>query len=358
MMRPVLGGPGFSDERRWTHKYLTRAGNWEKLRGGGWINGTKSRDPFAAALTGNTSDVLQGGLLMGQETGKQTWAPSFFGALTAGIAHGATSLTVGLTHAVEIVRRRGSTGTLRIVGPPTPNGFCQEGLLTYSAVNTGTGAVTITASGQNEVQGVNIAGTVSGGTFRIGFPQADGSVIWTGTIAHNATFGTVVSNANTALDAIFGAGVVVASGASYPALVLTFTTTTNALRNVLPVLVDVASLTGATTATVSTTTPGFYGAFAVGSLIGQDDGTYLPKSFIGPGYGEMVADGATTPTGGVVPWPLIPTAMKEIVWSEIAPTVTDTGIREWIKQKLNNAGAFGAHGTGHFTFVDNYNASA
>lgn len=351
MMRPVLGGPGVSDERRWSHKYIFTNGQWAKLPGGGLIDTAKSRDPF----NGGTPEVLSPGLIMGQIGTGRKWAPSFFARVTAAVAHGATTVNVAPVEAVEIVRREGATGTLLCVGPTMPNGQAQVGRLAYSAVNQTTGDITVTATGQNEVQTVNIAGTISGGTFRLGFIQGDGTVQWTGTIAHNATFSTVITNANTALDALFGTGKVVASGAGYTALAITFTLTDQALRNVQGVQVATQSLTGATGATVTETTPGYFGALAAGTLIGSTDGSFFPHSVIHPGYGVQVADGASNPAiGGVVQWASVPMSGM-VEWSELTPVVTDVGIRRWIAQQLNNVAFNGGAAGGGFSFSDFYN---
>jgi hypothetical protein len=107
MMRPILGGPGLSDERRWSQKFVFRDGKFDKLPGGGFFDALKCRDPF----NGGSSDILQPGLFMGQVTGSQKWAPSFFGKLTAAVLNGATTVNVGVAEAVEINRRVGATGS-------------------------------------------------------------------------------------------------------------------------------------------------------------------------------------------------------------------------------------------------------
>lgn len=107
------------------------------------------------------------------------------------------------------------------------------------------------AGGAGETQLLAIGGTVSGGTFKLGIRLPNGGgMVWTDTIAHNATFATVISAANTALDDVLGAGMVVASGSAYTAITLTFSGAGFA-GNTFPVAsVDVAALTGATTASV------------------------------------------------------------------------------------------------------------
>lgn len=55
--------------------------------------------------------------------------------------------------AKEIVRRIGASGTFKITGPPTAGGTVATQVVTFSAVNTATGAVTITAIGADAVIG-------------------------------------------------------------------------------------------------------------------------------------------------------------------------------------------------------------
>jgi hypothetical protein len=279
---------------------------------------------------------------------------------------GATTVTVGTYDAVEILRRWGaSTGSLLAVGPPVANGIAQVVPLTVSAVNTGTGALTVTATGGDEVQTLNIAGTISGGTFKLLFPNGRGGYIQTGTIAHNATFATVITNANTALDAVFGSGAIVASGTGYTGIALTFTTGVQNEWNLDGVAVaDTASLTGATNAsTLATeTTIGSYGQLIAGSLIGMTDGSFYPKTLIPPGYGVQVADGANAAIGGKVPWATIPIAgMPEFL--QCNPAVTDLGIRKWIADMMsgNAPSSVGVSGSnslgGKFFFADWMNQS-
>jgi hypothetical protein len=235
------------------------------------------------------------------------------------------------------------------------------GKLTYSAVNTGTGAITVTATGQNETQLLNIGGTPSAGTFRLIFTDQYGNdPRVTGTIAYNATFATVISNINTALDALFNAGQIVATGAAYNAITLTYTTKTDANRNMQLAFADVGALTGATTATVTEVNVGYYGSFAAGSLIGATDGSFWPKSFIPPGYGYQNADGSNQPT--IEQWPVIPiSGIPE--WTDLAPSITESGLRRWIAQMMsgsapagitNSTGGSGITG-GKFIFPDFYN---
>lgn len=119
--------------------------------GKGVINGTKSRDP------NNTGYVttLRSGLLLAKYDGKYaTWG---IGSLASAAAASATSFTVSTGEATEIVRRVGTSGTLRGIGPPTAAGTVANISITFSAVNTSTGVVTCSALSAALVAGSVIA---------------------------------------------------------------------------------------------------------------------------------------------------------------------------------------------------------
>jgi hypothetical protein len=116
---------------------------------GGKIISSISRD------WGNTGDLdtLRPGLLMGKITSGGEYAPSVLGVTSGATAAGATTVSVSAAAAVEIERRVGATGTLTIVGPPSANGVVAVETLTYSAVNTSTGDLTVTATANAYVAG-------------------------------------------------------------------------------------------------------------------------------------------------------------------------------------------------------------
>jgi len=82
------------------------------------------------------------------------WAPSILGLVTAAYTSGGTSLTVSPATATEIVRRVGTSGTLDLTHAPTAGGtVVAQANLTYSAVNTTTGVLTVTDIGANVIAG-------------------------------------------------------------------------------------------------------------------------------------------------------------------------------------------------------------
>jgi hypothetical protein len=90
-------------------------------------------------------EVLQAGLILGKlSTGK--YAPTILGILQQAQASTDTSITVAVAQATEIARRIGTSGTLTIAGPTTTGGTVASATHNYSAVNTTTGVITLTAA--------------------------------------------------------------------------------------------------------------------------------------------------------------------------------------------------------------------
>jgi len=145
--------PGPQTERTATpRKVMNTDAGLMLIPGGEIIDGSKSRDP------GNTGDVdvLRAGLLMGKITASGKYAPSVIGALTVAYDKDgslATQMTVSAATATELVRRIGSSGTFGIAGPPTAAGTVATEQVTYSAVNTTTGVITVTTAAADYVVG-------------------------------------------------------------------------------------------------------------------------------------------------------------------------------------------------------------
>lgn len=146
----IPGLPGVRTALTATARSVFRQGDWEvDLALGKVIAGAYSRDP------GNTGslNVLRSGLLMGKRSSDNKWAPSIIGVTTGAVSATGTTVTVSAAQAVELVRRVGATGTLRLVGPPAANGTVATFTETYSAVNTTTGAITTSALDADLVAG-------------------------------------------------------------------------------------------------------------------------------------------------------------------------------------------------------------
>jgi hypothetical protein len=119
------------------------------------IDGSKSRDP----LNSPDVDVLRAGLVLGKISASGKYAPSILGVTTAAYASGGTSLTVSVATATELVRRIGTSGTFKTVGPPTAGGTVAVTTTTFSAVNLATGVITVTSLGVDKVTNVFVMPT-------------------------------------------------------------------------------------------------------------------------------------------------------------------------------------------------------
>lgn len=266
--------PGLDTARTATHRQVTLAGE-QFFPGMHVIAAADARDPLASPVT-----ELRAGLLLGEVTADNTLGASIIGALTAAYDASAdtVSMTVSAATAVELVRRQGSSGTFNLTGPPSAAGTVQTVTVTYSAVDTSTGVITITALtvdvdevqtitptvGANAdcVQVITTGGTQTAGTFKLGIRdlgQPNGAILWTDTIAWSATEATQTASVQTALDDLLGSNVIVASAIpDTVTMVLTLTFSGTGATNKVhgEVSIDISALTGASTATVAITTQG------------------------------------------------------------------------------------------------------
>ncbi len=156
MNNPITGLPGVGTARVSTPREIT-AGNAQFAQfvpGLRTIDGSRSRDP----LNSPDVDVLRAGVLLGKTSTKK-YAPSLIGVLTVAAAAAATSLTVSLATATEIVRRIGTTGTFKLTAPPAAAGTVATQGVTFSAVNTSTGVITCTAIAAAAIAGAFVQPT-------------------------------------------------------------------------------------------------------------------------------------------------------------------------------------------------------
>ena len=107
------------------------------------IDGTLSGNP----LNSPNDWLLFAGTLLGKVTASGKYAPSIIGPTSVAYSHTTsnTTLSTDVATAKEIVRRIGNSGTLKLTGPPAAAGTVATQTVTFSAVNTSTGAITITA---------------------------------------------------------------------------------------------------------------------------------------------------------------------------------------------------------------------
>jgi len=97
--------------------------------------------------------LLWAGMVIGKESGSNIFATSIIGQSTVALTTSATTLVTDVGTATELLRRLGGSGTLTLTGPPTASGVVASATVTYSAVDTTTGHITISETGVAFVSG-------------------------------------------------------------------------------------------------------------------------------------------------------------------------------------------------------------
>lgn len=155
VFQPSTGMPGFGSEKLAKHRPVAADGYLQFLPGGVVLDGSKMRDPDNPDYPADTAGQLRlrAGLLIGKVTSGGKWANSVLGVTQGAYTSGGTSITVTAAQAAEIVRRVGSSGTLKFTGPPSAAGTVATISQSFSAVNTSTGVITVTSLGANLIAG-------------------------------------------------------------------------------------------------------------------------------------------------------------------------------------------------------------
>jgi hypothetical protein len=151
---PSIGRPGIGSAVTAQRRGVFRDGLFGVFPRGGYIEGSLSRDPGNSA---HSVYSLRPGLLMGKITSGGYWAPSIIGVTTGAYTSGGTSLTVSAAQAAYLVARVGASGTFNLIGPASAAASNNTTQVTYSAVNTTTGAITISDIGANRIAGAFVA---------------------------------------------------------------------------------------------------------------------------------------------------------------------------------------------------------
>lgn len=333
---PTIARPGTGTLKTAAVGFVFTGGPYATKARGGVIDGSESRD---AGNTGNT-DILRVGTIMAQNAATGLYAPWRRAVTTADLAGAGTTLTVSAADAAEIVRGIGSSGTFVLTGDNRTNSTIApivQRTVTYSNVNTTTGAITITALGnvnQSEQIRFNIAST--GGNLQLTVERTDGTFVTTANIAWNATDATYLASINSALDTATGVvgGIVASASAGIDtdiALVLTYSGTGYAGRSWTPAVVAVFP----TSSTSASYLPlvAASGTFTAGSVLSKAGWT-LPETIIGEQHGfQVLTDGSDSD------WSLVPIA-GEVITSRLLPAITDTTLLAWVKGQLNTNNVF------------------
>lgn len=343
VFQPFPGMPGFGSEKIARHRPVAADGYLEMLPGGVILDGSKMRDPDNPDYNASTDPYaqmrLRAGLLVGKITSNSKWANSVLGVTSGAMTNSGTTLTLASAQqAVELVRRVGATGTFKVTGPPTASGTVRTLTATYSAVNQGTGAVTITALGVNEVQTVNLTTAATAGNLRLIVQKTDGTYALTPNIAWSGTDATLLANVNTALDTATGVvgGIVATAIAATDTdlgFVLTYSGTGYAGNTWA--LAEVHTLfTSNTGSNVVRTTTGVDGRFVTASYVQPTDGSETIRSFLPDGWEVNVPlDGTDAPIDK------LPIA-GNVDMSQLLPWPADASLKQWVRDALNTYGKF------------------
>lgn len=330
----TLGRPGVSTAQVIGFRFVSVDGQCSYKPGGGKLLGTKNRD------VGNTDEpnVLRPGLLMAQHPTNKDYAPFVVGVTQAAILGADTSLTLTAAQAAELVRRVGATGTFVLTGPTKAGGTVVQRTVTYSAVNTTTGVVTITAlTAVNQVDRIrfNIAST--GGNIQLTVQKTDGTTATTANAAWNATDATYLAAIQTQLDTTTGVtnGIVVSAAAGIDTdieLVLTYSGTGYTGKTWTPAVVAVFP-TSSTLAYYSSLQTGG-GSFIAGSIVSEANYT-TPKTLIadaGPVRIPLVGS-----TGQDTDWNRVPMELF-VDTTKLIDYPSDASLKTWVKSYLSSTG--------------------
>jgi hypothetical protein len=327
-LNPILGRPTVSAKTTASFRMVTIDGNTTFAPGKGVIDGTRSRDPGNTGFT----TTLRSGLLLAKNSTTGKYATWSIGQSTAGLAGAGTTLNIGAAGATELARRVGSSGTFVLTGNSASGGTVVQRTVTYSAVNTTTGDVTITAmTNVNQVERIrfNIAST--GGNIQLTVQKTDGTTATTANAAWNATDATYLAAIQTQLDTTTGVsnGIVVSASAGIDTdieLVLTYSGTGYAGKSWTPAVVAVFP----TSSTLAFYTPmqTASGTFATGAVV-SEVGYSAPITYIPESVGVMIPADGTSDTESRIP-------ISAAVYSaQLIPAVSDTAVKLWVQQSMS-----------------------
>lgn len=125
------------------------------------IDGTKSSNPQnTVAGSSMYQCYIFSGTPMGKVTATGKFANSFLGPLSATYTGNTTFLNTDANTALEIVRRIGTNGNLTVCG--NVSGTIATATFAYSAVNTSTGNITVTADATQTFPSGSLIGDTDG----------------------------------------------------------------------------------------------------------------------------------------------------------------------------------------------------
>lgn len=136
-----FGQAGVRPAKLGVYRLIFKDGTYATAPNNSVIDGVKSRDP------GNSPETfaLRPGLILAKNATTGRYATWSIGEFQAATLANATTFTLTVAAAAELVRRIGPSGSLTVVGSATASGALVTEVVTYTGVNTGTGAVTVNA---------------------------------------------------------------------------------------------------------------------------------------------------------------------------------------------------------------------
>ncbi len=326
-MASTFAVPGLGTSRTYTPRNIWwgDAGTTVYAPGGRVIASADARDPLNTA---NVS-VLRPGLLLGKVSASGNFGQSVIGIGTEALDGGETAFTLSAATAVELVRRQGATGTFKITGPPVAGGTVRTMTATYSAVDTTTGVVTMTALGVADVQTIAFAAGTDAGTFKLTYK---------GLVTDSLAYNVSAADMQIALRALHGDLVAVTVASSVPGVDYVIT---NPQVGGLYTLEDIGLISEGLqdtpvveTYTITHTTQGVGGDFVTGSWIQPTDGSETILTILDEHTVVLDPDGVAQDVGFRVP------IRGNIDVSYITNYPADAALKAYCKAALNAVGSF------------------
>lgn len=299
-------------------------------------------DSLRTSWAENTPYVWQipAGMLMGRVTSNKKYASSIIGVTTAGYAS-TGAIQVSASQAVELVRRVGTTGSVKVTGPVVSGGTVRTVTYPYTSVDTTNGFITVTATGTsaaNATHYFNLTGT-----------GLSGNVTLLNNINGTAVTGTISATGVQALaDTIFGTGATtVQATGSLSNLTVVYTGTFWQTNLPSAVTCEVFGNGLAGTSPIITETFVQSGTFVTGSLIQPTDGSETITTVLCDVYGVQVVDQLLTNRTDVFDARLLLAGGTIDTGYLINYSNADVSVRNWIKAALRAA-------CGGVTFRDDF----
>jgi len=151
-LNAIAGKPGVQST---TYTATPREIFYDSRAAAKFIPGPVSVDGTLSGNPGNSpyDYILFAGTPVGRVTNTGKYAVSILGVTTVAYADNDLTLTTSAATAKEIVRRIGTSGTFKLTGPPAAAGVVAVTTVTFSAVDTSSGVITVSDLNLNKIAG-------------------------------------------------------------------------------------------------------------------------------------------------------------------------------------------------------------